>query len=89
MCLARSSGLVTPRPGASASATSVDYRVVVGTPGTATGGGTDYTASASSITILAGNTTGSITLTADDDVIDELDEQTVDHLLNTIEEKRR
>lgn len=42
--------------------------------GTATGGGTDYTASAPTIPITAGNTANSITLTAFNDTLDEDDE---------------
>ena len=45
--------------------------------GTATGGSTDYTASGSQITISAGSTTGNITVTADDDSLDEDDETVV------------
>ncbi|OVE82582.1 hypothetical protein BVY04_00655 [bacterium M21] len=41
-----------------------DVTVNLDYTGTATGGGTDYTASATSITITAGNTTGSVTVTA-------------------------
>ncbi|MCB0271680.1 MAG: hypothetical protein KDD46_01545, partial [Bdellovibrionales bacterium] len=45
--------------------------------GTATGSGTDYTASSSSILITAGNTTGTITVTADQDLLDENDETVI------------
>jgi hypothetical protein len=51
-----------------------DVTVNLGLSGTATGSGTDYTASANSITILAGNTNGNITLTGNNDSLDENDE---------------
>ena len=49
----------------STSAVTVD----LGYTGTATGGGTDYTASGTQIIIGAGSTTGSVTITGDDDAI--------------------
>ncbi|MDX9881255.1 MAG: choice-of-anchor L domain-containing protein [Prolixibacteraceae bacterium] len=45
--------------------------------GTATGGGTDYTITASPITITAGNTTGTITITVASDALDEDDETVI------------
>ncbi|MCB0273159.1 MAG: hypothetical protein KDD46_09100, partial [Bdellovibrionales bacterium] len=43
----------------------------------ATGSGTDYSASASSVLITAGNTTGAITVTAAQDAFDENDETVI------------
>ncbi|MEZ4818773.1 MAG: Calx-beta domain-containing protein [Bdellovibrionota bacterium] len=54
-----------------------DVIVNLTTSGTATGSGTDYTQSASSITILAGNLSGSVTVTGVDDALDELDETVI------------
>ena len=52
--------------------TGLDVTLDLTYTGTATGGGTDYTASGSQITIPAGSTTGSVTITGgDDDLIDE------------------
>jgi len=53
---------------------ALDVTIDLAYAGTATGGGVDYTASSSQIVILAGSTTGSVTITGDDDVIDETDE---------------
>ena len=51
--------------------------VVLAASGTATGGGTDYTLSSSTITIPAGQTTGTTTVTAVQDVLDEVNETVV------------
>ncbi len=45
-------------------ASSIDVQVTLASTGTATGGGTDYTLSSNTITIAAGQTTGTATLTA-------------------------
>ncbi len=45
-------------------ASSSDVQVTLASTGTATGGGTDYTLSSNTITIAAGQTTGTATLTA-------------------------
>ena len=45
--------------------------------GTATGGGTDYTASDTSIVIAAGSTTGTVTITGVNDALDEADETVI------------
>ena len=57
----------------STSAVTVD----LGYTGTATGGGTDYTASGTQIIIGAGSTTGSVTITGDDDAIFEVAETVI------------
>ncbi len=44
---------------------------------TATGGGTDYSLSSTTITILAGNTTGTATITAVQDLLDETNETVI------------
>ena len=44
---------------------------------TGTASGTDYTASSNQITIPAGSTTGDVTITGDDDLIDEADETVI------------
>ena len=69
--LAENGGIATVTASLSA-ASGQDVTVNLVLSGTATGSGTDYTASATSITILAGATTGSITLTGDDDSLDEV-----------------
>ena len=51
--------------------------VVLAAGGTATGGGTDYTLSSSTITIPAGQTTGTTTVTAVQDVLVEGNETVV------------
>ncbi len=51
------------------SSVSCDVTVSLGYTGTATGGGVDYTASGTQIIIGAGSTTGSVTITGDDDAI--------------------
>ncbi|MEZ4818774.1 MAG: Calx-beta domain-containing protein, partial [Bdellovibrionota bacterium] len=74
--IAESSGVATltaTLSNASAQNVTVNYSF----SGTATGGGIDYTASAASVVILAGNTTGSITMTADQDLLDENDETVI------------
>jgi Calx-beta domain len=54
-----------------------DVTVNLGFTGTAAGSGTDYNASANSITIPAGSTTGTITVTAVQDLLDENDETVI------------
>jgi len=56
---------------------SEDVTVTLGYTGTATGSGTDYTASAAAITIAAGSTTGTVTITAVNDTLDEADETVI------------
>lgn len=58
-----------------ASASSVT--VTLGYTGTAAGGGTDYTAPSATITIAAGNTSGTATVTAAEDLLDETDETVI------------
>ncbi|MCB0272399.1 MAG: hypothetical protein KDD46_05240, partial [Bdellovibrionales bacterium] len=55
----------------------LDVTVNLSSSGTATGGGTDYTLSTTSIVILAGNTTGTATVTADQDTLDENNETVI------------
>ncbi|MCP4574537.1 MAG: PKD domain-containing protein, partial [bacterium] len=57
------------------SGLSVDVPFTVS--GSATGGGTDYTITASPVTIPAGATTRAITITIDDDALDENDETVI------------
>ena len=59
------------------AATYQDVTVTLDYTGTATGGGTDYTASGTTITITAGNTTGTATVTAVSDTADEPDETVI------------
>ena len=54
-----------------------DVTVTLGYTGTATGAGTDYTASSSTITIPAGTLTGTVTVTAVQDALDEYDETVI------------
>src|SRR5262249_50932377 len=54
-----------------------DVPVNLGFTATATGSGTDYTASGNSIMIPAGQTTGSVTLSGTDDALDEPDETVI------------
>ncbi|MBU1060350.1 MAG: hypothetical protein KJ804_18755, partial [Proteobacteria bacterium] len=54
--------------------TALDVTVALALSGTASGGGTDYTASGTSILIPAGSLNGAITLTSVDDALDETDE---------------
>lgn len=54
-----------------------DVTVNLGFTGTATGSGTDYTASGASISITAGNTTGTVTVTTDQDALDEENETVI------------
>ncbi|WVL02486.1 Ig-like domain-containing protein [Cyanobacterium sp. Dongsha4] len=51
--------------------------VNLGFTGTATGGGTDYTASGTQIVIPVGSTTGNITVTGNDDLLDEVNETVI------------
>ncbi len=59
------------------AASSSDVTVTLGYTGTATGGGTDYTASSTTITIAAGSLSGTATITAVNDTIDEDDETVI------------
>ncbi|MCK0148391.1 hypothetical protein MWU78_22360, partial [Arenibacter sp. F26102] len=69
-----SSALAVSLSAASGSNVSVNYAVT----GTATGGGTDYTLADGTLTILAGDLTGNISIAGIvDDLIDELDETVV------------
>jgi len=58
-------------------AASTDTTVTLAATGTATGGGTDYTLSSTTITITAGQTTGTTTVTSVQDVLDEADETAI------------
>jgi gliding motility-associated-like protein len=58
-------------------ASGLTVTIDLGFSGTATGGGTDYSVSAVSITIPAGLTTGTVTLSTADDAIDEDDETVI------------
>ncbi|SHF52894.1 Calx-beta domain-containing protein, partial [Arenibacter palladensis] len=69
-----SAALAVSLSAASGSDVSVDYTVT----GTATGGGTDYTLSDGTLTILAGSVTGNINITGIvDDLLDEPNETVV------------
>ncbi|MCK0145959.1 hypothetical protein MWU78_09910, partial [Arenibacter sp. F26102] len=69
-----SAALAVSLSAASGSNVSVNYAVT----GTATGGGTDYTLADGTLTILAGDLTGNISIAGIvDDLIDELDETVV------------
>ncbi|HEX2937053.1 MAG TPA: Calx-beta domain-containing protein, partial [Bacteroidales bacterium] len=60
------------------SVSASDVTVQLSVSGTAIGGGTDYTLSSSSITIKAGFTTGSVTVTAvNDDIYESATDETV------------
>ncbi|MCB0271951.1 MAG: hypothetical protein KDD46_02925, partial [Bdellovibrionales bacterium] len=74
--IAEASGVATFTATLSA-VSALDVTVNLALSGTATGSGTDYTASGSSILITAGNTTGAITVTADQDLLDENDETVI------------
>ncbi|WP_461168456.1 DUF4347 domain-containing protein, partial [Uliginosibacterium sediminicola] len=56
---------------------STDTVITLSASGTATGSGTDYTLSSNTITILAGQTTGTATITAVQDTLDEADETVI------------
>ncbi len=58
---------------------SVDYAV---SGGTATGSGTDYTLSSGTLTISAGSTSGSISLTVVEDALDEINETVIVQISN-------
>ena len=59
------------------SASASDVTVTLGYTGSATGGGTDYTASSTTITIVAGSTSGAVTITAASDALDEANETVI------------
>lgn len=64
--------------GASSLATTVDYTV----GGTATGGGTDHTLAAGTVTLSAGSTSQDLSFTVSNDALDEADETVVVTLSN-------
>ena len=67
---------------------NADVTVTLAASGTATGGGTDYTLASNTITIVAGQTTGTTTVTAVGDLIDEPDETVIidiDQVNNAVE----
>jgi len=59
------------------AAASVDTTVTLTPSGTATGSGTDYTLGSTTITITAGNTTGTTTISLNNDSLDEADETVI------------
>ncbi|MCP4310271.1 MAG: T9SS type B sorting domain-containing protein, partial [Bacteroidetes bacterium] len=61
----------------SSAVSGLDVTIDLTYSGTATGGGTDYTASGAIITIPAGSTTGTVTITGVDDVMNEGNETVV------------
>jgi len=75
--VAESAGAVTVTATLNNAAASCEVTVDLSFSGTATGGGTDYRMSSNSITISAGATTGTTTLTVIDDIIDENDETVI------------
>ena len=75
--VAESAGAVTVTATLNTPAPSCEVTVDLSFSGTATGGGTDYRMSSNSITISAGTTTGTTTLTVVDDAIDENDETVI------------
>ena len=64
------------------SASTVTVPFTINGSGTATGGGTDYTITASPITIAAGQRTGAINITITSDVSDESDETVIINMGN-------
>jgi azurin len=62
------------RSGGSASGVTVQYRVVPGNPGTATGGGVDYTLATGTLTFAAGDTAKTFAATIVNDILAEPDE---------------
>jgi len=74
--IAENAGVATVTATLSAASTK-DVTVTLGYTGTATGSGTDYTASAVTITIVAGSTTGTVTIAAVSDTLDEIDETVI------------
>ncbi len=74
--VAEAAGTSTITATLSATAAS-DTIVTLTATGTATGSGTDYTLSSNTITITAGNTTGTTTLTAVQDLLDEANETVI------------
>ena len=75
--VAESVGAVTVTATLNNAAASCEVTVDLSFSGTATGGGTDYRMTSNSITISAGSTTGTTTLTVIDDNIDENDETVI------------
>ena len=74
-----SKALTVDLSAASGQDVTVDYAVT----GTATGGGTDYTLANGTLTITAGNTSGTITISSIvDDALDEVDETVIVTLSN-------
>jgi disulfide oxidoreductase YuzD len=74
--IAENGGAATVTATLSAESAS-DVTVTLGYSGTAVGGGTDYTASSAAISIPAGSTAGTVTVTAVNDTIDETDESII------------
>ena len=67
---------------------NADVTVTLAASGTATGGGADYTLASNTITIAAGQTTGTTTVTAVEDLLDEPDETVIvdiDQVNNAVE----
>ncbi|WP_420904253.1 Calx-beta domain-containing protein [Candidatus Magnetaquiglobus chichijimensis] len=79
--IAEAAGIATVTATLSVAAAS-DTTVTIAATGTATGSGTDYTLASTTITILAGNTTGTATLTAVQDTLDEVDETVILDITN-------
>ncbi len=66
--------ITVTRTGGAASGVTVQYRVVPGNPGTATGGGVDYTLATGTLTFGAGDTSKTFTVTIVNDPLIESDE---------------
>ncbi len=67
---------------------NADVTVTLAASGTATGGGADYSLASNTITIAAGQTTGTTTVTAVEDLLDEPDETVIvdiDQVNNAVE----
>ncbi|MFA7206844.1 MAG: Calx-beta domain-containing protein, partial [Saccharofermentanales bacterium] len=79
--IAEAAGVATVTATLSATTTET-VTVTLGFTGTATGGGVDYTASSSTITIAAGSLTGTVTITAVQDALDEVDETVIVDITN-------
>lgn len=76
---ASSSNIAVSLANTSAATITVDYAV---TGGTATGSGTDYTLASGTLTFNPGNTTKNITISVNNDTIDEFDETVIITLSN-------
>ncbi|MCG8698373.1 MAG: gliding motility-associated C-terminal domain-containing protein, partial [Bacteroidales bacterium] len=64
------------------NATTTDVLVTIAYSGTATGGGVDYNAASTTITVSAGDTSGSTTITSIDDAIFESNETVIVDITN-------